>query len=97
MTKMIKTKKNKGKKNGELTLWQALKQKRGWDPKASKFAKQAVASLLNAAHYDINYYYSEIEIIHMTQDAVVNDDYKDITKEFKKYNKMGNNPICPKR
>jgi len=93
-----KSKKNKGKKNGELTLWQALEQKRGLlDPHAAKFAKEAVASLLNAAHYDINYYYSEIKIIHMTQDAVVNDDYKDITKEFKKYNKIGNNSVCPKR
>jgi len=81
----------------ELTLIQALKNKGDWEPHSAKFAKQAVASLLNAAHFDINYYYSGIEIIQMTQDTVVNNDYKDMTKEFKKYNKIGNDLVCPKR
>jgi len=81
----------------ELTLIQALKNKGDWEPHSAKFAKQAVASLLNAAHFDINYYYSEIEIIQMTQDTVVNNDYKDMTKEFKKYNKIGNDSVCPKK
>jgi hypothetical protein len=46
--------------------------------------RQAVAALLNAAHPDIDYFYSEYEVIEMVQDAYRTDEFervKDLLEE----------------
>ena len=79
------------------TLLDALK-KQGILPghgQSKQFASEAAAAILNTAHDEINYPYTVQEVIRMTQDAIVDEDYKDITKEFKAYNKLGDSLMCP--
>ena len=91
-------KNDKSYKHQGFTLEDALKNKGSYsyeNGKAKKFAGETTAAILNAAHNEINYPYTVKEVIRMTQDAVVDGDYREITKEFKAYNKLGDSLMCP--
>ncbi|MCZ6583159.1 MAG: hypothetical protein O6761_08335 [Thaumarchaeota archaeon] len=89
---------DKGYKDKSFTLEDALKGKGKsfyGHGASKKFVKEATVALLNAAHNEINYPYNVQEIMRMTQDAIVDKDYKEMEKEFKAYNKLGDSLMCP--
>jgi hypothetical protein len=57
------------------TLLHVLKTGGGKD---KALGRHAVAALLNAAHPNINYFFSEAEVIQMVQDAYASGDYEDV-------------------
>ena len=57
--------------------------------------REAVAALLNAAHHDVDYPYSERDVISLTQEAMSGGDYSEILHEFKTYNNLQASNICP--
>lgn len=63
-------------------------------PPDDKLAKESVAAILNAAHFQVKYHYSSSEIMKMTQDAVQGDTQIKTANEFKKYNLAGAEPLC---
>ena len=88
----------KKKENPGYTLEDALKHQgisSNGEGLAKQFAREATAAILNAGHNEINYPYTVQEIIRMTQDAVVNEDYKNIKNEFRAYNQLGESLMCP--
>ncbi|NIS82346.1 MAG: hypothetical protein GTO14_19545 [Anaerolineales bacterium] len=72
----------------EPTLLQALELKGGG---LNALMRQAVAALLNAAHTDIEYEFSEGEVITLTQDAFGSGDYQQTADRFNLANEM----VCP--
>ncbi len=64
------------------------------NPPDDKLAKESVAAILNAAHFQVNYHYSVPEIMKMTQDAVENDMQIKTANEFKKHNLAGAISLC---
>ena len=80
-----------------FTLLDALKHQGSFpgNGQAKKFAREATAAILNTAHIEINYPYTLQEVIRMTQDAIVDEDYKELTKEFRAYNNLGDSLMCP--
>jgi hypothetical protein len=70
------------------TLEQALKAKGG---KINALARHTVAALLNAASPDVDYEYSESEVIQMFQDAYDTGDYEPTKDMFE----MANESFCP--
>ena len=48
--------------------------------------RQSVAAMLNAAHPDINYPYSVIQVIELTQISIVNGDYQNTIDIFERFN-----------
>ena len=82
------------------TLENALKNKVSVPGKmgnSNNFEKEATTALLNPAHFEINYPYTISEVIKMTQDASTPQDQMQLWKEFKTYNKAGDDYICPKK
>ena len=65
------------------------------DGQAKKFAREATAGMLNAAHDEINYPMTINEVTRMVQDSIIDEDYKDAEKEFRAYNKIGEETMCP--
>ena len=57
----------------DKTLLEALESGGGGE---KALGRQAVAALLNAAHPDIDYFYSEKEVIHIVQDAYKSRDFE---------------------
>lgn len=57
--------------------------------------REAVAALLNAAHQDVDYPYSERDVISLTQEALAGGDYSDTLEEFQKYNNLHEQNLCP--
>ncbi len=79
-------------KKKELTLLDALKTKGG---KMNNLLRHSVAALLNAAHSDVNYPYSVVDVISMTQVALISEDYKETAKIFEKLNDNSEKPpLC---
>jgi hypothetical protein len=68
-----------------VTLLQALETGGGG---AAALGRHATAALLNAAHPNINYEFSEAEIIAMVQDAYASGDYEDVKDTFEGYNEL---------
>lgn len=86
----IKGKKKKRKivYKEDPTLKQALEAKGG---KINALARHAVAALLNAASPDVDYEYSEFEVIQMFKDAYDSGDYEPTKDMFE----MANESFCP--
>ena len=55
------------------------------------FGKHAVAALLNAASPDVDYFYSEAEVIALVQDAFASGDFRGVKDLFADQNELG----CP--
>ena len=64
-------------------------------PSNKQIAKQSVAALLNAAHYQVSYHYSVPEIMLMTQSGILDGNQIKTANEFKKHNLAGAEPLCP--
>ena len=60
----------------------------------NELVRESVAAMLNAAHPEIDYTYSVVEIISMTQIALANEEYNDTITMLKEANVRGNTPIC---
>ena len=58
------------------------------------FARESVAALLNAAHDDVNYYYTVPEVMQITQQAIVDESYIDAVIELKKFNTVNKSDFC---
>ena len=84
-------------KHESFTLKDALMHKgnSGSYGQAKKFAREATAGILNAAHSEINFPLTVKEVTKMTQEAIINDDYKEMGKELRAYNNLGQNIMCP--
>ena len=65
------------------TLEEALNAKGG---DMNTLLRQSVAAMLNAAHPEINYPYSVMQIIELTQISIINEDYQKTTDMFERYN-----------
>jgi hypothetical protein len=65
------------------TLEEALNA-RGGD--MNTLLRQSVAAMLNAAHPEINYPYSVVQIIELTQISIINEDYQKTIEMFERYN-----------
>jgi len=76
------------KDNGP-TLQEALNSKGG---DMNSLLRQSVTAMLNAAHPDINYPYSVIQVIELTQISIINEDYKDTKELFEKSNEKAEKP-----
>jgi len=74
------------------TLLEALNA-RGGDMNA--LLRHSVAALLNAAHPDIDYPYSVVQVLDLTQISIINEDYQTTIDLFEKYNEDAEKPsIC---
>ncbi len=69
--------------DSELTLLEALNAKGGT---MNALLRQSVAALLNAAHSDVNYPNSVIEVISLTQIALISEDYDETANMFEEFN-----------
>ena len=57
--------------------------------------RHSVAALLNAAHSDVDYPYSVVDVISMTQVALISEDYKETSKIFEELNEKSEKPpLC---
>jgi hypothetical protein len=54
-------------------------------------ARHAVAALLNAANPDVDYLYSQAQVISMVQSAYASGDFEDVKDLFEDQNEAG----CP--
>jgi hypothetical protein len=59
----------------------------------NKLARQSVAALLNAAHPDIDYPLTIMEVISLTQSAIAQQNYE-IAEKFSVYNNLGEDTLC---
>lgn len=74
------------------TLLEALNA-RGGD--MSNLLRHSVAALLNAAHPEINYQYSVVQVLELTQISIINEDYQTTVDLFEQYNENSEKPsIC---
>ena len=64
-------------------------------PPDDKLAKESVAAILNAGHFQVNYHYYPSTIMQMTQDAVQGNSQIQTANELMKHNLAGGSPICP--
>jgi len=78
----------------KFTLLDALSKKNSLKNNQKQIAKESVTAILNAAHSKVNYHYSVPEVMSITHDAMLSEDYKSYAKEFKKYNKIGGSSLC---
>jgi len=60
----------------------------------NELVRESVAAILNSAHTEVDYPYSVSEIMSMTQEAIVDEDYNDTIKSFREVNDKNNSPIC---
>ncbi|MCZ6582500.1 MAG: hypothetical protein O6761_04935 [Thaumarchaeota archaeon] len=60
----------------------------------NELIRESVAAILNSAHTEVDYPYSVSEIMSMTQEAIVDEDYNDTIKSFREVNDKNNSPIC---
>jgi len=58
-------------------------------------ARESTAALLNAGHPDINYFYTEEEIISITQDAIDMEHYDRALRNFIYLNRLNEGTVCP--
>jgi len=65
------------------TLLDALNAK---DGDMNSLLRHSVTAMLNAAHPDINYPYSVIQVIELTQISIINEDYQNTIDMFEKFN-----------
>jgi len=74
------------------TLVEALNA-RGGD--MNSLLRQSVTAMLNAAHPEINYPYSVVQVIELTQISIINEDYQKTIDMFEKYNdELEKPPMC---
>lgn len=78
----------------QLTLKDALSNSI-LNPPDDKLAKESVAAILNAAHGSVNYHYSVIDIMQMTQASILNNDQIQTADDFMQHNLAGASPLCP--
>ena len=57
--------------------------------------RESVVALLNAAHKDVDYPYSEYEVISITYDALGGGDYSQILNDLEEANNLHAKNICP--
>jgi uncharacterized repeat protein (TIGR01451 family) len=69
-----------------LTLGEAVGMKGGGE---RALIRHAVAALLNAAHPDVDYLYTEAEVIAMVQDAYSSGDFMGVKNLFEAQNELG--------
>jgi len=72
------------------TLLEALNAKGG---EMNALLRQSVAALLNAAHSDVNYPNSVVEVISSTQIALVSEDYDETANMFEEFNEDSEKPL----
>ena len=65
------------------TLLDALNAK---DGDMNSLLRQSVTAMLNAAHPDINYPYSVIQVIELTQISIINEDYQNTIDMLERFN-----------
>jgi len=82
------------KKVDGYTLLDALNKKNHLKHNQKQIAKESVTAILNAAHSKVDYHYSVPEVMSITHDAMLSEDYKSYAKEFKKYNNVGGSSLC---
>lgn len=80
-------------KDDSYTLLDALSQN-SLKHNQLQIAKESVTAILNAAHSKVDYHYSVPEVMSITHDAMLSEDYKSYAKEFKKYNNVGGSSLC---
>ena len=78
----------------KFTLLDALNMKNYLKHNQQQIAKESATAILNAAHYKVNYHYSVPEVMSITHDAILSEDYNSYAKEFKKYNYVGRSSLC---
>ena len=71
------------------TLLEALNA-RGGD--MNSLLRHSVAALLNAAHPEINYPYSVVQVLELTQISIINENYQDTIDKFEQYNENAEKP-----
>jgi len=71
------------------TLLEALNA-RGGD--MNSLLRHSVAALLNAAHPEINYPYSVVQVLELTQISIINENYQDTIDKFERYNENAEKP-----
>jgi len=72
------------------TLLEALNAKGG---EMNALLRESVAALLNAAHSDVNYPNSVVEVISSTQIALVSEDYDETANMFEEFNEDSEKPL----
>jgi len=82
---------NQGGLISNPTLEEALNARGGG---INQFARESVAALLNAAHDDVNYYYTVPEVMQITQQAIVDEYYADAIFELKTFNTVVRSAFC---
>jgi len=55
--------------------------------------RQSVAALLNAAHSDVNYPNTVVEVISSTQVALISEDYDETVNMFEEFNEDSEKPL----
>jgi len=58
------------------------------------FARESVAAMLNAAEDEVNYLYSVPEVMQITQQAIIDEDYIDATIKLKTSNTVVKSDFC---
>jgi hypothetical protein len=69
----------------DVRLLQALNTGGGGE---SALGRHAVAALLNAAHPNIDYFFTQAEVIQMVQDAYASGDYEGTKDTFEIFNEL---------
>ena len=72
------------------TLLEALNAKGG---EMNALLRQSVAALLNAAHSDVNYPNTVVEVISSTQVALISEDYDETVIMFEDFNEDSEKPL----
>ena len=74
------------------TLLDALNAKGG---DMNSLLRHSVTAMLNAAHPGINYPYSVIQVIELTQISIINEDYQNTMEMFERFNEeLEQPPMC---
>jgi len=72
------------------TLLEALNAKGG---EMNALLRQSVAALLNAAHSDVNYPNTVVDVISSTQIALISEDYDETANMFEEFNEDSEKPL----